>query len=46
MNIGHCPSSIDMAVQIPHSVPVSSKDWLNIDELLDALWKALDLVRV
>ncbi|KAG8839397.1 hypothetical protein FRC20_006038 [Serendipita sp. 405] len=37
---------LDLLYKIPHSVPVSSKEWLNIDELLDALWKSLDLVRV
>ncbi|KAG8808294.1 hypothetical protein FRC17_004009 [Serendipita sp. 399] len=37
---------LDLLYKIPHSVPISSKEWLNIDELLDALWRALDLVRV
>ncbi|KIM29411.1 hypothetical protein M408DRAFT_22781 [Serendipita vermifera MAFF 305830] len=37
---------LDLLYKIPHSVPISSKEWLNIDELLDALWKALDLVRI
>lgn len=32
--------------KIPNSVPISSKEWLNIDELIDVMWKALDLVRV
>ncbi|ELU45684.1 developmentally regulated GTP binding protein 1 [Rhizoctonia solani AG-1 IA] len=32
--------------KIPNSVPVSSKEWMNIDELLDVMWSALDLVRV
>ncbi|KAJ3855638.1 P-loop containing nucleoside triphosphate hydrolase protein [Lentinula lateritia] len=32
--------------KIPNSVPVSSKEWLNIDELIDSMWKALDLVRI
>ncbi|GJJ07261.1 hypothetical protein Clacol_001461 [Clathrus columnatus] len=32
--------------KIPHSVPVSSKDWLNVDELIEKMWEALDLVRV
>ncbi|KAF8826636.1 hypothetical protein HHX47_DHR5000391 [Lentinula edodes] len=34
------------ALYIPNSVPVSSKEWLNIDELIDSMWKALDLVRI
>lgn len=37
---------LDLLYKIPHSVPISSKEWLNIDELLDALWNALNLVRV
>ena len=32
--------------KIPNSVPISSKELLNIDELIDVMWKALDLVRV
>ena len=28
------------------SVPVSSRDWLNVDELIERMWEALDLVRV
>ncbi|KAF9469086.1 P-loop containing nucleoside triphosphate hydrolase protein [Collybia nuda] len=32
--------------KIPHSVPVSSKEWLNIDELIEKMWETLDLVRV
>ncbi|KAJ8086491.1 GTP-binding protein rbg1 [Marasmius tenuissimus] len=28
------------------SVPISSKEWLNVDELIDVMWKTLDLVRV
>lgn len=32
--------------QIPNSVPISSKLWLNIDELMEVMWEKLDLVRV
>jgi ribosome-interacting GTPase 1 len=28
------------------SVPISSKEWLNIDELIEKMWETLDLVRV
>lgn len=37
---------LDLLYKIPNSVPVSSKEWMNIDELLDVMWSALDLVRV
>ncbi|PAV21195.1 developmentally regulated GTP binding 1 [Pyrrhoderma noxium] len=37
---------LDLLYKIPNSVPISSKEWLNIDELIDVMWKALDLVRV
>ncbi|KIY46611.1 developmentally regulated GTP binding protein 1 [Fistulina hepatica ATCC 64428] len=37
---------LDLLYKIPHSVPVSSKEWLNIDELIEVMWKTLDLVRV
>ncbi|KAH8830753.1 P-loop containing nucleoside triphosphate hydrolase protein [Flagelloscypha sp. PMI_526] len=37
---------LDLLYKIPMSVPVSSKEWMNIDELIDAMWKTLDLVRV
>ncbi|KAH8118584.1 P-loop containing nucleoside triphosphate hydrolase protein [Phellopilus nigrolimitatus] len=37
---------LDLLYKIPNSVPVSSKDWLNIDELIEVMWQALDLVRV
>jgi len=37
---------LDLLYRIPHSVPVSSKQWMNIDELIEKLWEALDLVRV
>jgi ribosome-interacting GTPase 1 len=32
--------------KIPHSVPISSKQWLNIEELLEVMWDKLALVRV
>lgn len=28
------------------SVPVSSRDWLNVDELIEMMWTTLNLVRV
>ncbi|KAG1874545.1 P-loop containing nucleoside triphosphate hydrolase protein [Suillus subalutaceus] len=37
---------LDLLYKIPHSVPVSSKEWLNIDELSEKMWDALELVRV
>ncbi|KAM6495986.1 P-loop containing nucleoside triphosphate hydrolase protein [Amanita muscaria] len=37
---------LDLLYKIPHSVPISSKDWLNVDELVEKMWEALDLVRV
>lgn len=37
---------LDLLYKIPNSVPISSKLWLNIDELKDSMWTALDLVRV
>ncbi|EFP82353.2 uncharacterized protein PGTG_08309 [Puccinia graminis f. sp. tritici CRL 75-36-700-3] len=37
---------LDLLYRIPNSVPISVKEWLNIDELIDALWYKLDLVRV
>ncbi|KAG1779830.1 P-loop containing nucleoside triphosphate hydrolase protein [Suillus placidus] len=37
---------LDLLYKIPHSVPVSSREWLNIDELLEKMWDALELVRV
>ncbi|POW04722.1 hypothetical protein PSTT_10193, partial [Puccinia striiformis] len=37
---------LDLLYRIPNSVPISVKEWLNIDELIDALWFKLDLVRV
>ncbi|KZT20817.1 P-loop containing nucleoside triphosphate hydrolase protein [Neolentinus lepideus HHB14362 ss-1] len=37
---------LDLLYKIPNSVPVSSKEWLNVDELIDRMWERLDLVRV
>lgn len=37
---------LDLLYKIPHSVPVSSKEWLNVDELIEQMWEALQLVRV
>ncbi|TRM67961.1 P-loop containing nucleoside triphosphate hydrolase protein [Schizophyllum amplum] len=37
---------LDLLYKIPNSVPVSSGQWMNIDELIDTMWTALDLVRV
>ncbi|ORY33739.1 GTP-binding protein of the DRG family [Naematelia encephala] len=37
---------LDLLYKIPNSVPVSSKDWWNIDELLEVMWEKLNLVRV
>jgi len=37
---------LDLLYKIPHSVPISSKDWLNVDELIARMWEDLDLVRV
>jgi uncharacterized protein len=37
---------LDLLYKIPNSVPISSNEWLNIDELIDKMWGALDLVRV
>lgn len=37
---------LDLLYKIPYSVPISSKEWLNVDELIDVMWSALDLVRV
>ena len=44
----HIPSISDVInrYKIPNSVPISSKDWLNIDELIDKMWQTLSLVRV
>jgi uncharacterized protein len=37
---------LDLIYKIPHSVPISSNEWLNVDELIEKMWEALDLVRV
>ncbi|KAI0750914.1 developmentally regulated GTP binding protein 1 [Daedaleopsis nitida] len=37
---------LDLLYRIPMSVPVSSREWWNIDELIDVMWKTLNLVRV
>lgn len=37
---------LDLLYKIPHSVPISSKEWLNVDELIERMWQDLDLVRV
>ncbi|KAF9646764.1 P-loop containing nucleoside triphosphate hydrolase protein [Thelephora ganbajun] len=37
---------LDLLYKIPHSVPISSKEWLNVDELIERMWHDLDLVRV
>jgi ribosome-interacting GTPase 1 len=37
---------LDLLYKIPNSVPISSREWLNIDELLETMWDKLDLVRV
>ncbi|KAH9940588.1 P-loop containing nucleoside triphosphate hydrolase protein [Amylocystis lapponica] len=37
---------LDLLYKIPNSVPVSSREWMNIDELIDRMWETLDLVRV
>ncbi|KAI0939738.1 hypothetical protein AcW1_004666 [Taiwanofungus camphoratus] len=37
---------LDLLYKIPNSVPISSREWLNIDELLQIMWERLDLVRV
>ncbi|KAI0269178.1 P-loop containing nucleoside triphosphate hydrolase protein [Gloeopeniophorella convolvens] len=37
---------LDLLYKIPNSVPISSNEWLNVDELIEKMWQALDLVRV
>ncbi|OCH90711.1 developmentally regulated GTP binding protein 1 [Obba rivulosa] len=37
---------LDLLYKIPYSVPVSSREWLNVDELIQQMWESLDLVRV
>jgi hypothetical protein len=37
---------LDLLYKIPNSVPISSRMWLNIDELVETMWDRLKLVRV
>ncbi|POY75776.1 hypothetical protein BMF94_1186 [Rhodotorula taiwanensis] len=37
---------LDLLYRIPDAVPISVKEWLNIDELIDTMWAKLDLVRI
>ncbi|KAJ8698187.1 GTP-binding protein rbg1, variant 2 [Pleurotus ostreatus] len=37
---------LDLLYKIPMSVPISSREWLNVDELMEKMWETLDLVRV
>ncbi|EGN91844.1 hypothetical protein SERLA73DRAFT_148100 [Serpula lacrymans var. lacrymans S7.3] len=37
---------LDLLYKIPYSVPISSREWLNVDELIESMWQSLDLVRV
>ncbi|KAF9514750.1 hypothetical protein BS47DRAFT_1372218 [Hydnum rufescens UP504] len=37
---------LDLLYKIPNSVPVSSREWWNIDELIEKMWEMLDLTRV
>lgn len=37
---------LDLLYKIPMSVPISSREWLNVDELIEKMWETLDLVRV
>ncbi|KAJ8457236.1 hypothetical protein ONZ51_g11654 [Trametes cubensis] len=37
---------LDLLYRIPHSVPISSREWWNIDELIEKMWETLNLVRV
>ncbi|KAJ8586192.1 developmentally regulated GTP binding protein 1 [Rhizopogon salebrosus TDB-379] len=37
---------LDLLYKIPYSVPISSREWLNIDELQEKMWESLELVRV
>ncbi|KAI0347366.1 developmentally regulated GTP binding protein 1 [Trametopsis cervina] len=37
---------LDLLYKIPMSVPVSSREWMNIDELIEKMWQTLNLVRV
>lgn len=37
---------LDLLYKIPSSVPVSARDWLNVDELIEMMWDKLNLVRI
>jgi ribosome-interacting GTPase 1 len=37
---------LDLLYRIPNSVPISAKQWLNIDELIEVMWDRLSLVRI
>jgi len=37
---------LDLLYRIPNSVPISARQWLNIDELIEVMWEKLDMVRV
>ncbi|KAM0747284.1 P-loop containing nucleoside triphosphate hydrolase protein [Meredithblackwellia eburnea MCA 4105] len=37
---------LDLLYKIPNSVPISAREWLNIDELTEVMWEKLDLVRI
>ncbi|PPQ67815.1 hypothetical protein CVT26_007062 [Gymnopilus dilepis] len=37
---------LDLLYKIPMSVPISSREWLNVDELIQKMWETLNLVRV
>ncbi|KAG8730285.1 hypothetical protein FRC12_020358, partial [Ceratobasidium sp. 428] len=37
---------LDLLYKIPYSCPISSKEWMNIDELIEQMWSSLDMVRV
>jgi len=37
---------LDLLYKIPYSCPISSREWLNVDELIQMMWASLDLVRV
>ncbi|KAF7790908.1 hypothetical protein EIP86_001866 [Pleurotus ostreatoroseus] len=36
---------LDLLYKIPMSVPISSREWLNVDELIEKMWETLNLVR-
>ncbi|KAI0772711.1 developmentally regulated GTP binding protein 1 [Irpex lacteus] len=37
---------LDLLYKIPMSVPISSREWMNVDELIEKMWETLNLVRV